>query len=212
MKPTVPVETDIVLLGAGHAHVEVLRAFAMKPEPGVRLTLIGREPATPYSGMLPGLIRGDWSYEDAHIDLAPIATAAGARLILGEATAIDPVARTVTVRGRPPVPYDLLSIGVGGTPASVIRAGTLGLPLVIAIIGGEPHRFRPLADLYREAGRRAGHGCRACLPAGAGAALRSPLGRPVGMMAGMATAAAGRRAGNQCQACQERRRAAARLV
>ena len=47
MKPTAPVETDIVLLGAGHAHVEVLRAFAMKPEPGVRLTLIGREPATP---------------------------------------------------------------------------------------------------------------------------------------------------------------------
>jgi len=50
-----------------------------------------------------------------------------------------------------------IRIGVGGTPASVIRAGTLGLPLVIAIIGGEPHRFRPLADLYREAGRRAGH-------------------------------------------------------
>jgi len=48
-------------------------------------------------------------------------------------------------------------IGVGGTPASFARAGTLGLPLAVAIIGGEPHRFRPLIDLYREAGRRAGH-------------------------------------------------------
>jgi probable LLM family oxidoreductase len=48
-------------------------------------------------------------------------------------------------------------IAVGGTPQSVIRAGTLGLPLVLAIIGGEPHRFRPLLDLYRESGRRAGH-------------------------------------------------------
>jgi probable LLM family oxidoreductase len=48
-------------------------------------------------------------------------------------------------------------IGVGGTPESFIRAGTLGLPLMVAIIGGEPHRFRPLVDLYREAGRRAGH-------------------------------------------------------
>jgi probable LLM family oxidoreductase len=48
-------------------------------------------------------------------------------------------------------------LGVGGTPASFERAGTLGLPLMVAIIGGEPHRFRPLVDRYREAGRRAGH-------------------------------------------------------
>jgi probable LLM family oxidoreductase len=48
-------------------------------------------------------------------------------------------------------------IGVGGTPESFIRAGQLGLPLMVAIIGGEPHRFRPLVDLYREAGRMKGH-------------------------------------------------------
>lgn len=48
-------------------------------------------------------------------------------------------------------------IGVGGTPASFSRAGTLGLPLMVAIIGGEFRQFRPLIDLYREAGRRAGH-------------------------------------------------------
>lgn len=47
-------------------------------------------------------------------------------------------------------------LGVGGTPQSFIRAGTLGLPLMVAIIGGEPHRFRELIGLYREAGRRAG--------------------------------------------------------
>src|SRR5579862_3481971 len=48
-------------------------------------------------------------------------------------------------------------VGVGGTPASFARAGMLGLPLMVAIIGGEPKRFRPLIDLYREAGREAGH-------------------------------------------------------
>jgi probable LLM family oxidoreductase len=48
-------------------------------------------------------------------------------------------------------------VGVGGTPASFVRAGTLGLPLMVATIGGEPRRFRPLIDLYREAGRRAGY-------------------------------------------------------
>lgn len=50
-----------------------------------------------------------------------------------------------------------IRLGAGGTPNSFVRAGTLGLPLTVAIIGGEPHRFRPLVDLYRQAGRRAGH-------------------------------------------------------
>jgi probable LLM family oxidoreductase len=48
-------------------------------------------------------------------------------------------------------------VGVGGTPESFVRAGLLGLPLMVAIIGGQPARFRPLVELYREAGRRAGH-------------------------------------------------------
>lgn len=48
-------------------------------------------------------------------------------------------------------------VGVGGTPQSFVRAGTLGLPLMVAIIGGQPARFRPLVELYREAGRAAGH-------------------------------------------------------
>ncbi len=48
-------------------------------------------------------------------------------------------------------------VGVGGTPASFARAGMLGLPLMVAIIGGEHRRFRPLVDLYRDAGKRAGH-------------------------------------------------------
>ncbi len=48
-------------------------------------------------------------------------------------------------------------VGVGGTPQSFLRAGSLGLPLMIAVIGGETHRFKPLVDMYREAGRRAGH-------------------------------------------------------
>ncbi len=48
-------------------------------------------------------------------------------------------------------------LGVGGTPASFVRAGVLGLPLMVAVIGGETHRFRPLVDLYRQAGAKAGH-------------------------------------------------------
>jgi probable LLM family oxidoreductase len=66
----------------------------------------------------------------------------------------------LTGQGVFPRPYqDKLPVwlGVGGTPESFVRAGTLGLPLMIAIIGGGFARFRPLVDLYREAGRRVGH-------------------------------------------------------
>jgi selenide, water dikinase len=123
MHPPAPIATDIVLLGAGHAHVEVLRRFAMRPEPGVRLTLIGREPETPYSGMLPGLIRRDYRSEQAHIDLAPLAAASGARLLMAEANRIDLAARAVGVEGRPEIPFDLLSVDVGGLPAMPDGAG-----------------------------------------------------------------------------------------
>src|SRR5437762_2767121 len=67
-----------------------------------------------------------------------------------------------SLKNQPVYPRPLQSslpiwIGVGGTPESFIRAGTLGLPLMVAIIGGETHNFRPLVDLYREAGKKAGY-------------------------------------------------------
>ena len=68
-----------------------------------------------------------------------------------------PAIKNLPVYPRPlqdPIPVWL---GVGGTPASFVRAGTLGLPLMVAVIGGETHRFAPLVDLYREAGRKAGY-------------------------------------------------------
>jgi len=58
---------------------------------------------------------------------------------------------------RPLQPKIPIWLGVGGTPESFVRAGVLGLPLMVAVIGGETHRFRPLIDLYREAGKQAGH-------------------------------------------------------
>ena len=68
-----------------------------------------------------------------------------------------PPLRNQEIHPRPlqdPLP---IWVGVGGSPESVIRAGSLGLPLMIAIIGGQPSRFRPLVDLYREAGEASGH-------------------------------------------------------
>ena len=67
---------------------------------------------------------------------------------------------TLTGQGIYPRPLQKplpIWVGVGGTPESFVRAGVLGLPLMVAIIGGETRHFRPLIDLYREGGRRAGH-------------------------------------------------------
>lgn len=68
-----------------------------------------------------------------------------------------PALNNLGVYPRPLQPKLPIWVAVGGTPESVIRAGTLGLPMALAIIGGMPERFAPLADLYREAARQAGH-------------------------------------------------------
>ncbi len=144
-RPPVPITADILLLGAGHAHVEVLRRAAMRPPPGIRFTLVAREPQTPYSGMLPGLIRREHDADDAHIDCAPLAAGAGARLIMAEAVGIDLAGRRVALLGRPDIAFDFLSIDVGGTPAMPSGAGIAVKPIgrFLDQLAGIDARLRP---------------------------------------------------------------------
>jgi selenide, water dikinase len=130
-----PVHTDIVLLGGGHAHVHVLTAFAMRPEPGVRLTLITRDLATPYSGMLPGVVAGLYRAEEAHIDLVRLAAATGTRLIHAEAIGLDRAEKRVRLAGRPAIAYDIVSIDVGIAPALAPITGADAHAIAVKPIG-----------------------------------------------------------------------------
>lgn len=105
-----------MLLGGGHAHVTVLKRFGMQPLAGVRVTLVSRVVETPYSGMLPGLIAGHYTSDEAHIDLQPLARFARARAVFDEAIGLDLANKHVLFRGRPPIGYDVLSIDIGSTP------------------------------------------------------------------------------------------------
>jgi selenide,water dikinase len=111
-----PLLKDLVLVGGGHTHVHVLKSFGLKPMPGVRLTLIGRNVETPYSGMIPGFVAGHYSFDECHIDLAWLCASTGARLVRGEATGIDCARRQVLLKEGPAASYDLLSIDVGSAP------------------------------------------------------------------------------------------------
>ncbi|MFT5709619.1 MAG: selenide,water dikinase [Halioglobus sp.] len=109
-------QKDLVFVGGGHAHALALRMLAMAPIKGLRVTLISPASHTPYSGMLPGLVGGHYSFEQAHIDLARLCQWAGVRFICAEVSAIDPLAQQLSIQGRPPVAYDVLSLDVGSEP------------------------------------------------------------------------------------------------
>ncbi|MDX1734646.1 MAG: selenide, water dikinase SelD, partial [Halioglobus sp.] len=116
MLPQPELRSDLVLVGGGHSHALVLRMLAMDPLPGVRVTLISPDSHTPYSGMLPGLIAGHYSFEDTHIDLARLCQWAGVRFIQAPVTALDPAARWLSLPDRPAIAYDIVSLDIGSQP------------------------------------------------------------------------------------------------
>ena len=123
MQVTSPIVKDLVLIGGGHSHAIVLKMFGMKPLPGVRLTLITDTSHTPYSGMLPGHVAGFYDYDESHIDLRRLAQFAQAQFYLDRAIGLDLENNKVICANHPDVAFDLLSIDIGSTPATISIPG-----------------------------------------------------------------------------------------
>jgi selenide,water dikinase len=110
-----PAMRELVLVGGGHAHVQVIRAWAMRPLAGVRLSVVLDRAEALYSGMVPGFVAGDYAPAECEIDVVPLARRAGARVILAAATRVDASERRIEVAGRPALAYDLASLDVGSS-------------------------------------------------------------------------------------------------
>lgn len=143
-------DCDLVLVGGGHSHVEVLRQFALRPAPDIRLTLISRDIHTPYSGMLPGFVAGHYSHDDAHIDLRPLAQKAGARLFHAEVVGLDLAGRRVICAGRPPVDFDYLSLDIGSSPDWKDVPGAAEHTLPIKPVDGFVAGWRAIEQALRQ--------------------------------------------------------------
>ena len=103
----------LLLLGAGHAHLHVLRELARRPPPDARVTLVTPHPQVLYSGMVPGYVAGHYRLEQCAIPLAPLVAGSALQLVAGSAVALEADARRVRLADGSTLGYDVLSLDTG---------------------------------------------------------------------------------------------------
>ncbi len=123
-KSSTPIVSDLVLLGGGHANIQVLKMLAMNPIGGLRITLISDQTHSPYSGMIPGYLAGYYSYEECHFDLRRICEELGQRFIKAKIIGVDPQRKKIQLENRAEISYDCASINVGIEPRSIENLST----------------------------------------------------------------------------------------
>ena len=149
-------DKDVVLLGLGHTNAQVLRMWRMRQSPGVRLTCVSSDAVATYSGMLPGVLAGQYPPARMEIDLVRLCVAAGARLVMADARGLDIAGQKLLFADRPPLPFDVLSIGIGSVPSYhgvEIVDGTRLLPVkpMQTFLARLDERLRLASDEWRGA-------------------------------------------------------------
>ena len=127
-------EKRLVLIGGGHSHAIALRLFGKNPLPNVGITLISEAADTPYSGMLPGYVAGFYSHAECHIDLQQLTQFAKAEFMIDRAIGLDLENNLVICDKHSPIPFDLLSIDIGSTPATISVAGAAEYAIAVKLI------------------------------------------------------------------------------
>lgn len=121
MRKTLP-PSDLVLLGIGHTNAHIVRMWRMKAPPDARLICISDASRATYSGMLPGVLAGQYPRERMEIDLVRLCASAGARLIVDRVAGVDVARRRVLFEDRAEVRFDALAIGIGSQPNMGVAA------------------------------------------------------------------------------------------
>ncbi|WP_439101319.1 selenide, water dikinase SelD [Congregibacter sp.] len=154
MLTEIPPQKDLVLVGGGHSHVLVMKKLAMSAPSGLRVTLISPAAFTPYSGMLPGLLAGHYSFEETHIDLMRFCQWAGIRFLVDTVDSLDPDARKLHCRARGTVSYDMLSIDIGSSPELDSVPGAREFSIPVKPVAGLWDRWESLSQQDDLAQRR----------------------------------------------------------
>lgn len=125
MNQASPYRKDLVLVGGGHAHVQVIRMLTMKKAlRRIRVTLVSDESTVCYSGMLPGCLAGLYRPDEMEMELRPLCAWADIRFIRARITGLDPAIQQVFFEdGRPPLAYDALSVNIGSIPRGLDTPG-----------------------------------------------------------------------------------------
>jgi selenide,water dikinase len=130
--------TRLLLVGAGHAHLEILRRLILQPLPDVALTVVSLGTLHHYSGMVPGYLQSTYREDEIAVRIPDLVARAGGQFLAGRAVALKPESRVVHVQIRPAetveVPWDLVSFAVGSNTAGVESPE----------IAGEAQRIKPL--------------------------------------------------------------------
>ncbi len=150
MQPVTTPERDLVLVGGGHAHVQVIKQWMMSPVEGVALTVVLDRAEALYSGMVPGFVAGDFDAAECTIDLVPLVRRAGGSVVLSAATRIDPVERRIELEGRPPIAFDVASLDVGSTVRGLELKGVERFALATRPIGRFVERLDEAVRSLRE--------------------------------------------------------------
>ena len=144
----------MVLVGAGHAHLEVLRRLGKEEHPAVELTVVSDTSRQMYSGMVPGFLYGEYREEEVAVELGPLVRRAGGELVEALAVEVDPVGRQVVLEGGGEVGYDLVSFNVGSRTAGEETPGVREHAVVIKPIERALEVRRRLRELAGSEGRR----------------------------------------------------------